>query len=119
MHKYGALAWMQRNAETARLSAELFLRKALRIGCSLNYSLEECVAELNTELEEHKIGKCRSIQEGIDAIVKTEFSLPITVHGLKQFLKRKIPASNMILEVPICKHNGFKNWVCTCVYAYN
>ncbi len=113
MQAFSALAQLQQESETARLSAELFLRKALRMGCSLNYSLSECVTELNIDLQEEKIGKSRTVRDGIDTIVNHHLNLPITLHSLQEFLKKRVAAVGFLKSIELAEHPMMRRpWVC-------
>jgi hypothetical protein len=111
MQRFSALGSIQHDSETSRLAAESFLRKVLRIGCSMRFSLTDAANECNDELRDLKIGKSFMVQQGIDRIVSRDIKLPVTVHVLKRYLLRKIPMAGMVRRLVIAKDPRLGNWV--------
>ena len=118
MYPFTALGSIQADGETARVTAEMFLRRVLRVGCSLTHSLVEAANELNIDLSEFKVGKKPLVQQSIDRIVQRSIPLPITVHNLKLYLTKKIPMASMIQKFVIDKHRKLGSWVRLCINCY-
>jgi hypothetical protein len=94
---------MTGDMELVRSTAELFLRRMLRIGCSMKYSMPDAVYELNIDLKDLKQDMPLSMQADVDKIVKQQIkgNLPLTTHGLMKYLKKQIPLASMVVKLEI------------------